>query len=478
MNPASAPAPSDDATRPAPPLPPPASAGASAGDSATVTAFATPGGAATASGPAGSVGAPGPERQLRDLQVVLDIARRMGAATRLDDLLGLILDSVREVLSADRASLFLYDAARHELFSKIAHGSETIRFPADKGIAGAAASTRHTVNIPDCYADPRFNREVDRKTGYRTRCLLTVPLFGLDDQLIGVVQALNKRDGVFTTYDERLAEALAAQIGVAIQRARLLDHYVEKKQMEHSLSIAREIQQNLLPKEPPKVAGYDIAGWSKPADETGGDCYDFTPMAAADGVPARWGITVADATGHGIGPALVVSTTRALLRAISGTVGRADEVLAKANAWLCADLTEGRFVTVFFGVLDPVAHRLDYASAGHGPLFWYRAADRAVADTGATGLPLGLMDLSEYERASPIDMAPGDVGVILTDGFIEAHDPAGELFGEDRTKALIAANADRPAAEIIAALESAVRAHMAGGPQLDDLTAVVIKRTA
>src|SRR5262249_22020955 len=131
----------------------------------------------------------------------------------------------------------------------------------------------------------------------------------------------------------------------------------------------------------------------------------------------------------------------------------------------------------FFGVLDPAGHRLDYASAGHGPLFWYHAGRRAVTSTGATGLPLGMLDPTEFDQVPPVCFAPGDLGVLLTDGVMEAANPAGAQFGRERLCEVIVANAARPAAEVIRALEAAVSAFMAGGPQLDDLTAVVVKRT-
>jgi phosphoserine phosphatase len=421
--------------------------------------------------PAPAAGAPSAERQNRDLRVILDVARTMGRALELDPLLAIILDSVRDVLSAERASLFLFDPTTNELVGKIAHGAAGLRFSADRGIAGAAAAAGKTINIPDAYADPRFNRDVDQATGYRTRCLLTVPLMGLEGRLVGVVQVLNKIGGVFTEYDERLAEALAAQVGVAIQRAGLMEHYVRKKQMEGALAIARDIQQGLLPKRPPRVEGYDIAGWCRPADETGGDCFDFTPLS--DG---RLAITVADATGHGVGPALVISETRAYLRAMVESSAGADEVLTRANALLAADLADGRFVTAFFGVLDPKAHLLRYASAGHGPLYWYRAADRSVAATASTGLPLGLMGDLPIPAAAPVALAPGDAGIFLTDGFVESRNRDEQLFGPDRLTDLVRAHMAAPAADLIATLERAVAEFSAGGPQADDLTAVVVKR--
>jgi phosphoserine phosphatase RsbU/P len=410
-------------------------------------------------------------QEVRDLQVILDIARAMAASMDVDKLLEMILNSVRQLLNADRASLFLYDPATDELHSKIAHGAGEIRFPATAGIAGAAARDRKVINIPDAYADPRFNRDIDRQTGYVTRCLLTVPLEGTDGHLTGVVQAINKVGGVFTAYDERLAEALAAQVGVTLQRARLMRHYVEKKQLESSLAIARGIQQALLPKSAPVIAGYDIAGWNQPADETGGDCYDYIPLD--DG---RLALQVADASGHGIGAALVISEMRALLRAFSGQAVESVEVLSRANRCLCDDLPPGRFVTVFFGILDPVRHRLDYASAGHGPLFWYKAATGEVTCTGGTGVPLGMLDPIAIDPAPSIEFAPGDIGVLLTDGIVEAENPQGDAFGKERVTQVICENAASGPADIIRVLQKNVHDFIAGGPQLDDLTLVVVKR--
>jgi phosphoserine phosphatase len=413
---------------------------------------------------------PAEGREVRDLHVLLSVARAMAGAPDLDTLLTLILDALRHLLQAERSTLFLYDAATHELHGRIADRAAEVRFPANTGLAGAAAQTRRTINIPDAYADPRFNREVDRETGFRTRCLLTIPLTGTDDQLVGVVQVLNKADGVFTPYDERLAEALAAQVGVAIQRATLLEHYVQKKQLEGALAIARDIQQGLLPRAAPRVPGYQLAGWSRPADETGGDYYDFIPLA--DG---RLAVVLADASGHGIGAALMISETRALLRAFSGQTG-ATEVLTRANHWLCADQLEGRFVTAFFGILDPAGHRLDYASAGQGPLFWYDAGRRDVSVTAATGMMLAVADPLPIRLGAPVTFAPGSLGVFLSDGFLEAQDPAGEQLGKERLGQVLAANAGRSAAELIEVLHTTVDEFTAGGPQLDDLTAVVVKR--
>ena len=166
------------------------------------------------------------DNELADLRKVLKISRAMAAMVDLDSLLGLIIVRAMELLDAERATLFLYEEQTDELVSRIAAEEDEIRCPADRGLAGAAAKSGKTVNVADAYADERFNPEIDRQTGFHTRNILSVPLHDYEGSLVGVLQVLNKRRGAFDDYDITLAETLAAQAGVAVQRARLIDLYV------------------------------------------------------------------------------------------------------------------------------------------------------------------------------------------------------------------------------------------------------------
>src|SRR5262245_14687329 len=215
------------------------------------------------------------DRRIGDLLAVLKIVRRLAAATDLQPLLQAIVDSTTHVLDCERASVFLHDPRTDELYSRVATEKLEVRFPAGKGIAGAAFRTGSVLRIDDAYADPRFNPAVDRQTGFRTRSLLTCPLVGWDNRPLGVIQALNKRPSPFGDWDEVLLQTLGAQAGVAVQRSLLLDELAEKQRLQRDLEVARIIQQGLLPAEPPKLPGYDVAGWNRPADQTGGDYFDF-----------------------------------------------------------------------------------------------------------------------------------------------------------------------------------------------------------
>ncbi len=418
---------------------------------------------------------PSNEKNLRDLNKVLQISRAMVATSDLDDLLNLIIKDSLELLNVERATLFLYDAEHNELVSRIATGVKELRVPADKGFCGQTVKTGRTLVVPDAYADERFNPQVDRDTGFHTRNIMSVPLLDYEGGLVGVLQVMNKHDGAFTDYDVNLAEMLSAQAGVAIQRANLIQHYLQKQEMERAMQIARDIQRGLLPKRPPDVAGFEIAGLSEPADETGGDTYDFIPLPNG-----QWAFVVADATGHGIGPALVIAETRAMLRA-SAHLSKTDSasvttILRTVNHLLSADLNGETFVTCFLGILDPHGAKLTYASAGHGPMIFYqRKADR-FQQVPATSLPLGVMDDTTYEETGEFLFGAGDFAVITTDGLFEATDRHDEQFGIDRMLESLRHDRDESAGAMIANLQKSAATFTTNLPQADDITAIVIKR--
>ena len=407
-----------------------------------------------------------------DLMEVLDVARRLAASPELQPLLEQVEASVLRVLDCDRAGVFVFDPKANELAGRAVTGEPGLRFPADRGIAGAVLRDGHPIRLPDAHDDPRFNPEVDRRTGYRTRSLMTVPVRGWDDRPIGVLSALNKRGGgEFDARDESLACALAVQVGVAIQRQLLLDQSVEQRRLERDLALARKIQQGLMPRRAPKVPGYDLAGWNLPADETGGDFFDLQTLD--DGTVA---LTVADVAGHGIGPALLVAECRAFIRATIAQTRDPARLVELVDRLLAEDLPEDRFITLFFGLLYPPDGRVRYTSAGHGPTLVYRAATGAVEELPPHGCPLGVAPELTRADSTNVPLAPGDILAIFTDGFTEWADARNVQFGNDRLGAAMSRHRDLPAARLIAAIHDDLLAHTGGTPQPDDLTAVILKR--
>lgn len=421
------------------------------------------------------VSAPEPELvaadwRVRDLLAVLEITRRLAVTAELDPLLRAIEESTRQVLGCERASVFLHDARTNELYARMATEMTDLRFPADRGIAGAALRCGDLVHVPEAYADPRFNPEVDRITGFRTRNILACALAGWDGRAVGVMQAINKEHGLFTGWDEVVFRTLAAQVGVAIQRQGLLDELRAKHELEKELQIARMIQQRLLPAEAPPVPGYDLAGWNQPANETGGDFYDFLPLPGH-----RLAVMLGDATGHGVGPALMTTGCRAFTRAVLSETSDLATALPRINGLLAADLSPGHFVTAFTGILEPATNRLTYLSAGQGPVLVCRA-DGSTTELEIHGPPLGLFPDFPYDPPNTVDLHRGDVLVLMTDGFYEWASPARDRFGAGRMRDAVRAAHDLPAEEVIRAAYAAVTGFASGTPQHDDLTAVVVKR--
>lgn len=252
-------------------------------------------------------------------------------------------------------------------------------------------------------------------------------------------------------------------------------HEAENKariaQLQHDLGIARSIQQGLIPKEAPNVTGFDIAGWNQPADETGGDYFDWQQLA--DGQVA---VTVADVTGHGIGSALCMAACRAYAR--SGLAIQPDlrNFLSRMNQLLHQDLPAEKFVTLAAGLLNPSDSTLHLISAGHGPLVFYSSSEDRFHTYDAHGLPLGLLPRASYGCAQELKFSRGDMLVLVTDGFLEWANANDEDFGTERMKDVIRANREMSSAKIISELHAAVVKFAGSMPQLDDLTALVVKR--
>ena len=266
-----------------------------------------------------------------------------------------------------------------------------------------------------------------------------------------------------------VAARIRTHVAAALREAELQNKLA---QVNHDLDIARSIQQSLLPTKSPTLENFDLAGWNKPADQTGGDYFDWQSLP--DG---RLAISLGDATGHGIGPALISSSCRAYARASLVVNGEHHRVLDRLNRLLADDLSANRFVTFALIFLDPANCEVEILSAGHGPILRYKHATGELENLEAQGIPLGMIAEVGYEKALVRQLAPNDMIVLVTDGFYEWENPDGEEFGLQRLESVIRQSCDCSAEELIARLRSAVESFCRGTEQKDDLTAVVLKRT-
>jgi serine phosphatase RsbU (regulator of sigma subunit)/predicted ester cyclase len=271
----------------------------------------------------------------------------------------------------------------------------------------------------------------------------------------------------------KIAEEWSEGSSVAYGTQRLLEQErIEHKRIEQELQVARRIQQASLPKEVPKLEGWQISPYYQPAREVGGDFYDFFELDEE-----RLGVVVGDATGKGVPAALVAEATSNMLRALAQGLGSpsAGEVLERINETLLARMPTNMFVTCFYAILDPENASLSYANAGHDlPYLRRRGGD--AKELRATGMPLGLMSGMSYEEKE-IELDVGEGVLFYSDGLVEAHDPKGEMFGFPRLRALVAEQGEeRSLGDFL--LDELYSFVGESWEQEDDITLLTLKRSA
>jgi serine phosphatase RsbU (regulator of sigma subunit) len=248
----------------------------------------------------------------------------------------------------------------------------------------------------------------------------------------------------------------------------------EHQRVRQALSLAMEVQQNLLPKATPQIDGLDIAGKSIYCDETGGDYYDFLEVGSPG--EGKIGVVVGDVSDHGIPSALLMATTRALIRQRCSVFGRIDQVVSDVNRQLAEDVKDsGRFMTLFYAEIERSNKTIRWVNAGHEPAMIFDPVSDAFSDlNGGNNLALGVFEDTDYKEARQ-EVAPGQIIVIATDGIWEARNPKDEMFGKNRTRKIIRRNASQTANDILNAILDSLNRFQKNTKLEDDMTLVVIK---
>jgi sigma-B regulation protein RsbU (phosphoserine phosphatase) len=303
---------------------------------------------------------------------------------------------------------------------------------------------------------------------HRVGTLMAVPL-QTDNQVIGLLYVDSPQlTREFTSDDLNLLTIMANVAGLRIERERLAEIEQAEKLMAAELEQAAEIQRQLLPAAAPAAPGLDLAGYNAACRTVGGDYYDF--VSYPDG---RIGLVIADVAGKGMPAALLMAGLQAKVQALADTPGNTAEMVGRLNRGMAATCPSNRFVTLFFGVLDPRTGELAFCNAGHNPPFLVRPSGDIMALEGG-GPVLGVLPAMRYEEQHS-SMGPGDVLLLYSDGVTEACNPEGEEF-EDRVKEILVARRDDSAAAIVQAVHEAVAAWTAGQPATDDITVVAARR--
>jgi serine phosphatase RsbU (regulator of sigma subunit) len=305
---------------------------------------------------------------------------------------------------------------------------------------------------------------------------LVVPLVS-QGELIGLLNLgprLSQQE--YSADDRKLLSDLSTQTAPAVRVAQLVrqqqQEAQERERIEQELRIARLIQQTLLPKTLPELPGYDVAAYYQPAREVGGDFYDFLELE--DG---RLGLVVGDVTDKGVPAALVMATTRTMLRAAAQRLFSPGEVLRRANDALVTDIPPNMFITCLYAILEPESGHLVYANAGHD-LPYRRLSDGggAAEELRATGMPLGLMPGMGYEEKE-IVLEGGESILFYSDGLVEAHDPQREMFGFPRLQGMVGTHRSGGSSLIGYLLSELTRFTGEGWEQEDDITLVTLERS-
>lgn len=409
------------------------------------------------------------------LRILLGLSRSLGTEIVLDKLFAIIVSQVTEAMGAERSTLFLYDEAKRMLWSKVAEGveSQEIRIPLGVGIAGAVAETLCVINIRNAYEDARFNPSFDKKSGFRTRSILTMPVLNQKNGLVGVVQVLNKQSAeCFDFEDEEFLSAMCAHIALAVDRAQLVESYVKSQRMQESLAWARDIQTGILPKPfGANRAEIEVYATMKTAQDVGGDLYDYC-LIDQDNLC----FCVGDVSDKGVPAALFMAMARTAfnISARSGPKSISD-VLRTVNDFLVDNNDSQMFVTIFAGILNLKTGVVQYSDGGHEDPFLIRRGSRVEQFHKANGLAMGVMKGYEFTSSS-FQLMPGDSLIVYTDGVNEAMNPERHMFTTPQIgKTLERFVTGAPAHDVATELVSKVVEFTNGAPQSDDITVLAIR---
>jgi len=413
----------------------------------------------------------------RNVDILLDTIAEVNFTADLDELFRSVVDKTLGITGAERGILMLFDE-NEELRVEVVRDALGNDLPKagllySRTVPEKVLKEGKEVTMMDAASEA--NAQLGQSIlDLRLLTIMCVPL-RVKKRTIGLLYVDSKATSreEFRESDLMLFKALSYQLAIAIENARLVNEAIERQKLKQSLLIAQDIQKRLLPVGGLSLPKHDIYGMSLPADETGGDYFDF--IRAPNG---HVGLVVGDVSGHGIGAALFMATARALLRAFVSSQPDLGSVFAELNNSLERDMGTGSFMTLFYGDLDPRENVVRYVRAGHNEPLLYRAATDEFEELSGPGMGLGILRDYDYRVSEPVSLAEGDVLLLFTDGIPEARDletDGKEQFGMDRLQEAIRAKRSRSAREIVESVVRGVR-EFAGNDQFeDDLTLIVVK---
>ena len=399
-------------------------------------------------------------------QVIFEYAAKISREEDISSLILLNADLARDLVGAERCSLWLIDEGTGELWTRVAHGMGEIRIPRGQGVVGSCIAQGETLIINDAQHDKRFLRSVDESSGFHTKSILCVPLRH-EKGVMGAFQLLNKKNG-FSEQNAEVLRFMALYAASAIQAESLRQEAESARLLKHELVLAAGVQQRLFPNDSTPVPEVDYTGLCRPAKFVGGDYYDFLQLP-----DDSFGFTLGDVSGKGFPAAVLMASIHTLSRAL---LLHHPHDLAMAttelNDALYRSSTADRYSTFFCGALNAARNELTYVNAGHIPPFIVRRS--GIIERPAEGdLPVGLMPGVQF-RQHIIRVAPGDQIVCVSDGIVEAQTTEDELWGEDRLEAILLENLNAPAKQLAQRVLAAADQFAGHTEQFDDMTIIAL----
>jgi sigma-B regulation protein RsbU (phosphoserine phosphatase) len=404
-------------------------------------------------------------------RVIFQYAAQIAREQDADAILRLNADMARDLVGADRCSIWLVDPAGKQLYTRVAHGAGEIRIAFGDGLVGACVTRAEPVLVNDTSADHRFLNRVDEGSGYLTNSALVIPLRGAEGTVIGAFQALNKAGG-FNERDVALLGMAGSYSAAAIETQRLRKEAEAARLLRYELEIAREVQSALLPHAPPALPGLECAAWFRPARFVGGDYYDFvqTPAGAL-------AFTAGDVSGKGIPAAVLMASIQASLRIpLRHGTQSLPLLIRELNTSINEATSTGHYSTLFCGLYHPVSRRLNYVNAGHCHPILIRSGsgDLTLERLGTGGIPVGLLPVAEYEEGTS-ELRAGDMIVCFSDGISEACNQNGDFWSESEIETLVRSGCSTTAQQLAELLAGKADEFMHGADQADDMTVVAIR---
>ncbi|MEO6800081.1 MAG: SpoIIE family protein phosphatase [Rhodanobacter sp.] len=409
-------------------------------------------------------------RQLHQdiLEKLLATVSTLAANADIGAALAELAESARLQTGASSAALWQHDVATGELTLLVPSRNPPPRLHAGAGLAGRCAADGHMLLELEPGPTVDIIALVTAAPDH-VGAVLNLPLLA-GDAVLGVLQLLCDSDASFGPGEVLLARVMAAQGAQAWQLAQLAASTRKTRELDSEVGVAREIQRSTLPQWMPEVPGYDLHGHFQPAAYAGGDLFDAVRLE--HGVFLLLG----DATGHGFGPALSATQMQGMLRVAFRLGADLDNAYLHVNNQLAEDLPADRFITAFMGFLDPDAHSVRYHAAGQGPILHFHAAEGRCEWQQPSTFPVGVLELAQVMAATTLQLAPGDILGLISDGLYERTNPDGAEFGQDRVGAIVQRRHASSMSNLCQELLTAAEKFAAGGVQEDDVTMVLVRR--